>query len=55
MRTELVGRRRLKLSLMESTVDWIDGSKNPETSTLYARMSQRQFTHRLSASVPSQN
>ena len=36
-RTEFVGSRSVKLSLMESTVDWIDGSKNSETSALCTR------------------
>ena len=54
VRTELMGRRRLKLSLIESTVDWIEGSKNPETCALCARMSRRKFVQKVSANLPSQ-
>jgi len=50
-----VGSRRLKLSLIQSTVDWIEGSKHSETCALYARMSQRQFINRVSMSSPSQS
>ena len=53
-RTELVGRRRLKLSLIESTVDWIEGSKNPETCALCARKFGCYFGSRVSVSLPSQ-
>ena len=47
MRTEVMERRRLKLSLMESTMDWIEGSKNVETCALCARMSWRKFINRV--------
>ena len=53
-RTELVGRRRLKLSLIESTVDWIEGSKNTETCALYARKFQHRHIVGASVSLPSQ-
>ena len=35
-RTELTRRRCLKLSMTESTIDWIEGSKNLETCALGA-------------------
>ena len=53
-RTELVGRRRLKLSLIESTVDWIEGSKNTETCALYARNFESQRVNRATVSSPRQ-
>ena len=53
-RTEFVGSRSVKLSLMESTVDWIEGSKNVETCALYARMSQYQFINKVGVNLPSQ-
>ena len=49
-----MGRRRLKLSLIESTVDWIEGSKNPETCALCARSSGYQFVSKVSVSLPGQ-
>ena len=54
IRTELVGRRRLKLSLMESTVAWIEGSKNTETCALYARNFECRRINRAGVSSPSQ-
>jgi len=53
-RTELVGSRCVKLSLIESTVDWIDGSKNSETSSLCARKFGYQFINSVSVCLPCQ-
>ena len=39
----LVGSRWVKLSLIESTVDWIEGSKNSETSALCTKKFGCQF------------
>ena len=52
-RTEFVGSRSVKLSLMESTVDWIDGSKNSETSALCTRRFWSRFTDSVSAFTQS--
>ena len=52
--TELVGSRRLKLSLTESMVDWIEDSKNLETCVLNARKFGCKLINRLSVSVPGQ-
>jgi len=49
-----MGRRFLKLSLTESTVDWIEGSKNPETCALCARKFGCQLVGGVSVSVPGQ-
>jgi len=54
-RTDLVRRRRLKLSLIESTVDWIEGSKNSETCALCTRMSRSRFINRVGVNLPSQS
>ena len=54
IRTDLVGRRCLKLSLIEFTVDWIEGSKNSETCALRARMSRSRFINKVSVNLPSQ-
>ena len=54
IRTELVGRRCIKLTLIESTVDWIEGSKNVETCALCARKLWCQFVSRVSVSLPGQ-
>ena len=53
-RTELIGRRRLKLSLIESAVVWIEGSKDAETCALYARMFGHQFINAVGVGLPSQ-
>jgi hypothetical protein len=53
-RTELLGRRRLKLSLMESAVDWIEGSKNFATSALYTGVCGRRRIGGASVSLPCQ-
>ena len=52
-RTELVGSRCVKLSLMESTVAWIDGSKNSETSALCARGFESKLTDSVSVFTQS--
>jgi hypothetical protein len=49
-----VGRRRLKLPLIVFAVDRIEGSKNPETCALYARMSRRRFINRVNVGLPSE-
>ena len=54
IRTDFVGRRRLKLSLIVSTVDRIEGSKDAATCALYAKMSRRGFINRVNVSLPSQ-
>jgi len=33
-RTEFMARTSVKFSLMKSTVDWMEGSKNPDTCFL---------------------
>jgi len=55
IRTDFVGSRRLKLSLIVSTVDRIEGSKDAATCALYAKMSRRRFINRVSMSLPSQS
>ena len=50
----MIGRRRLKLSLMESTVVWTEGSKNAETCALYTRKFECGFTDVVNVSSPSQ-
>ena len=47
-------RRSLKLSLTESTVDRIEGSKNPETCVLCAGEYGRQFVNGVKVSLPSE-
>jgi hypothetical protein len=54
IRTELVARRPLKLSLMASTVDRIEGSKNPETWVLCARKFGFKFADKVGMNLPSQ-
>jgi len=49
-----MGSRRLKLSLTESMVDWIEGSKDLETCALNARKFGCGFINRTSASLPGQ-
>jgi len=53
-RTELVGSFCVKLSLIESTVAWIDGSKNSETSFLCVRRLECQFINGVSERLPGQ-
>ena len=54
VRTESGSRFCLRLSLTASTVDRIEGSKNPETCALYAWRLWCQFLNRLNASPPCQ-
>ena len=54
-RTELIVRRCLKLSLIESTVDWIEGSKNPETCVLYPQRFRGRFVGKAGTGIPSQH
>ena len=54
IRTELIVRRCLKLSLIESTVDWIEGSKNPETCVLYAYWFRGRFVGEVCTGLPGQ-
>jgi len=49
-----MGRRRLKLFLIESTVDWIEGSKNLETCALDARKFGCKFGNRMGINLPGQ-
>ena len=40
---------------MQSTVDWIEGSKNPETCELYEWEFGCKFVNRVSENLPSQH
>ena len=55
IRTEPLARRRLKSSLIDVTMDRMEGSKNPATCALCARTFRCRFVSRMSTDLPGQH
>jgi len=55
VRTEPRARRWLKSSLIDATVDRMEGSKNPEICVLHARRFRHRFANGTGTGLPSQH